>query len=111
MLKARVAIQRDLEGLEEQANSKLMKFSKNNCKVQPLGRKNGWQRCRMGMDWWGSSSAQEILGAVANSEWHMSPVCPVGKKADGILGGINSSAACKLREMMIPFHSTLFRPH
>lgn len=37
----------------------------------------------------------------------MSPVRPVGKKADGVLGDISSNAAHRLREMMIPFHSTL----
>lgn len=44
MLKGRAAIQRDLDRLEEQANSKLMKFNKDNCKVLPLRRKNGWQQ-------------------------------------------------------------------
>lgn len=42
MLKGRAAIQRDPNRLEEQANRKLMKFSKNSI-VLPLERKNGWQ--------------------------------------------------------------------
>ncbi|KAK4828476.1 hypothetical protein QYF61_026701 [Mycteria americana] len=48
---------------------------------------------------------------MADSEWHMSQVCPVGKKANGILGCINSSAAHTLREMTIPLYSILIRPH
>lgn len=48
MLEGRADTQRDLDVLEEQANSNLLKFNMDMCKVVPLRRKSTLQECRLG---------------------------------------------------------------
>ena len=42
-LKDTVAVQRDLDRLEEWANRNLRKFSKDRCEALHMGRKSPWQ--------------------------------------------------------------------
>lgn len=62
------------------------------------------------MDWQGSSSAEQVPRAAADLKSHVSPVCLGGKKANGILRGVNSSTTHRLKEMMLSCCSTLIRP-
>lgn len=106
LLEGRAAIQRDLNRMEEEANSKPVLFSKDTCKVQP------WEGEMAGSDarWGQTGGAAALLKRCwgCDRQWqHLSPVCPVGKKSKGMLGGINSSTTRRLRELTVPFNSTL----
>ncbi|KAK4815577.1 hypothetical protein QYF61_004094 [Mycteria americana] len=87
-------IQRDLDKLEKWACVKLMRFNKAKCRVLHLGRGNPQFQYRLGDDVIESSSAEKDL-----------------QKANRIPGCIKRSVASRSREVILPFYSTLVRPH
>lgn len=97
-----------LEGLrmEEWADRKIIKFSKKNCRVLTMGKKNGWQHYRLEMDSGGSNSNEEAL---AESMQLISATCAGGMKANDILDGTNS-ITCRARELIAPLYAAFIRP-
>ncbi|CAM4596620.1 unnamed protein product [Lepidochelys kempii] len=96
MLEGRDRVQSDLDKLEDWAKRNL-RFNKDKCRVQHLGRKNPMHHYGLGTDWLSSSSAEKDLGITADEKLDMSQQCAlVAKKANGILGCISRSIASRL---------------
>ncbi|CAM4560442.1 unnamed protein product [Lepidochelys olivacea] len=111
-LEGRDRIQRALDKLEDWAKSNLMRFNKDKCRVLHLGLKNSMHCYRLGTEWLGSSSAEKDQGVTVDERLDMSQQCAlVAKKVNGILGCISRGIASRLRDVIIPFYSTLVSPH
>ncbi|KAK4827311.1 hypothetical protein QYF61_016561 [Mycteria americana] len=102
---SRVAIQRDLNSLEEWADRNLMKFNEEKCKVLPLGRNNPRHQVMLGDTQLESSLARKDLGVLVDTKLNMS------QKVNSNLGCVRQSIASRLREVILPLYSVLVRPH
>ncbi|KAK4832645.1 hypothetical protein QYF61_024673 [Mycteria americana] len=98
-LEGRDAIQKDLDMLERWKKVNLIKINK--CKDLHLGQSNHQYQYGLGGKGIESSPVEKDLGILVDET----------QKANRILGCIKRSVASRSREVILPLHSALVRPH
>ncbi|TRZ23325.1 hypothetical protein HGM15179_003791 [Zosterops borbonicus] len=82
-LEDRRALQRDLEWLDQWAESNKMKFNKSKCQVLHFGRNNLPQCYRLGMVWLDNAQEERDLGVLVTAAEHEPGCAQVAKRANG----------------------------
>ena len=101
-----------MDRLERWMERNLMRFTKSKWTVLYLGKNNCMHQYRLGTDLLERSSGKKDLSALVYNRLAMSQQCAlVAKKANGILRCIKKTVARRLRDIFLPLHSPLVRPH
>lgn len=58
-----------------------------------------------------SGFEEKDLGVLVDIKWNMSQQCPLLPKEANCILGCTRSVASRLREIILPLHSALVRPH
>jgi len=110
--KGHAAIQRDHNRLEKQADSNLMKFNKEKCKVLQPRRNNPMHQYTLGAVQLESRLAEKDLGVLVDTKLNMSQQWALAaKKVNGILDCIRQNVASRSTEVILRLYSALVRPH
>jgi len=101
----RKGLQRDLDRLDQRAETNCMRFNKAKLWVLLLGHNNRMQCYSLGKEQLESCPAENHLGVLG---W---PCAQVGKKAKGILACIRNIVPSRTRKVIVLLYSALVRPH
>ena len=110
-LEDQAAIQGNLDTLEEQANRNLMTFSKDKCKVLPLGRKHPCSSPGWGGTGWGAALREWPWGPSGQlnmGQPNMGQPCALAARmASSLLGSVSRDTAGKFKgKDYVSFFST-----
>ncbi|CAM5107889.1 unnamed protein product [Eretmochelys imbricata] len=105
-------IQKDLDDLVNWSNSNWMKFNSEKCKVMHLGINNKTFSYKLGTHQLEVTEEEKDLGVLVNHRMTMSRQCDMAVKKDNeVLGCIRRGISSRDKEVLVPLHKALVRPH
>ncbi|GAB0181442.1 hypothetical protein GRJ2_000609500 [Grus japonensis] len=85
---------------------------KAKCKVLHMDQGNPEYSYRLGREWIESSPEEKDLGVLVDKKLNMRQQHALAaQKANRVQGCIKRGVTCRSREVILPFYSTLLRPH